>query len=119
MMNFNPAFASEPAASCKNVKGTLSLWNGWPPGLRIETDDKVSVYGVVEGNSEEGGEDQTGAIPEQLLKKVQSDFHVKGIFCIDPTGDVSKVPYDNRPIIMVIISKFEVSKPSDATKKPD
>ncbi len=102
LMNLNSAYASGSEEECKNVNGTLALWNGWPPSLRIESEDNANVYGVPEPTEE----DVAAVIPEPLLDKVRSEGKVKGIFCIELTGDIQKVPYDNRPIIMATISSF-------------
>ena len=106
ILSFQVVSANESADSCKNIRGTLSLWNGWAPYFRIEPDDKSVMYGIPEA----GEEIEPGSIPDLLYKKVISDYHVTGVFCIQLTGDKRKVPYDKEPIIMVHIIKYILRK---------
>lgn len=88
-------------ARCRNITGTLRVWNGWPPPLRIETSDGV-IYGVPE---EMGGHKQ---VPAALLKRISSgETAIPGTYTVCPVGKTARVPYDEREIVLVSISAYE------------
>lgn len=88
-------------AQCQNITGTLRVWNGWPPPLRIEASDGV-VYGVPE---EMGGDNQ---VPAALLERIKSgETAIAGTYTVCPVGKTAWVPYDEREILLVSISAYE------------
>ena len=93
--------AEDKPRTCSLVTGRLSMWNGWPPNLRIEADDGV-VYGVPESD------DGHPLIPERLVAQLAKG-PVSGSFKICPNGQTASVPYDERPIVLVSILDYDES----------
>jgi hypothetical protein len=93
--------AEDKRMTCSLVTGKLSIWNGWPPNLRIEASDGV-VYGVPESD------DGHLQIPERLVTQLAKG-PVSGNFKICPNGNMASVPYDERPIVLVSIVDYDES----------
>jgi hypothetical protein len=88
--------ADEPSR-CRDAKGELQLWNGWPPSVRIRT-RSGEVYGL-EGESPE--------IPDTLKAALAGgDGPVRGTFTVRPTGVDTSVPYDRKPIHLARLTAF-------------
>jgi hypothetical protein len=88
--------------SCTLVPGELSLWNGWPPPIRIVGTNGV-IYGVPEPEN-----DQL-LVPEELLTLLQKGTApISGSFTLCPLGGTTTVPYDERPIVLVSILDFDL-----------
>jgi hypothetical protein len=95
-------YAEDEVPSCSLVTGELSIWNGWPPPIRIVGPDGV-VYGVPEPEN-----DQPLA-PEELLTLLRNGkTPVSGSFTLCPLGGTTTVPYDKRPIVLVSILDFDI-----------
>ena len=81
--------------ACFKVVGTLELYNGWPPALRIEPKTKGKLYGI--------GPKDRELIPNNIAKVLPSK--VEGEFEVCPFNETTSVPYDERKIEMVCIQK--------------
>lgn len=93
--------AEDASPSCILVSGELSLWNGWPPPIRIVGTDGV-VYGVPEPDNDQQ------SVPEELLTLLQkATAPISGSFTLCPLGGTTTVPYDERPIVLVSILDFD------------
>lgn len=77
---------------CFTVYGTLYVYNGWPPNLRIESKDN-KLYGV--------GPSENELIPESIKQVLPSK--IEGEFELCPFGETTTVPYEEREIEMVCI----------------
>jgi hypothetical protein len=94
------ALADEPACensplvkgNCFMVSGTLYTYDGWPPFLRIESEDK-KLYGV--------GPVESELIPPNIRQLLPTQ--IEGQFELCPFGETTSVPYDKRKIHMVCI----------------
>jgi len=94
--------AEDAPPSCTLVPGELSLWNGWPPPIRIVGTDGV-IYGVPEPENDQQ------LVPEKLLRLLQkATAPVSGSFTLCPLGATTTVPYDERPIVLVSILDFDL-----------
>ena len=92
-------------SECQNVNGQIALWNGWPPCIRIESNDKKYVYGI---ETNDKGIPDSDFMPDTLWKKLLSDDSLSGTFCIKLTGGQTTVPYDERVIKYVKIVRYKV-----------
>ena len=79
--------------ACFMVTGTLSVFNGWPPFLRIETDNKEKMYGI--------GPVENELVPTEISSVLPNE--IKGEFEVCPFAESTSVPYDPRPIEMVCV----------------
>jgi len=97
---------ADESNSCHEVFGSISIWNGHPPSIRIMSVDGVEMFGI----PEEGEEPVNGAIPSELYKLlISSDSAVKGVFCIKGLGTYASVPYSKRKIEFVNVVKYKAS----------
>ena len=81
--------------SCFEIVGTLQVYNGWPPVLRIESKTKRKLYGI--------GPVDRELIPNNVTKVLPSK--VEGEFEVCPFNETISVPYDERKIEMVCIQE--------------
>ena len=104
-MFYGCVFFNNPSASeCQIVEGQIVIWNGWPPWIRIESDDEKNVFGI------ETNEEMTKSdfMPETLLKQLHSTSSLTGTFCVQLTGSQTTVPYDDRIIKYVKVVRYKI-----------
>lgn len=76
---------------CLTIQGEMSVWNGWPPYLRIESGGRV--YGV-------------GPVENEIFPAAWTTFMptaVRGDFRVCPLGTESNAPYLVKPIALYCI----------------
>ncbi|ALU42021.1 hypothetical protein AT705_03170 [Pseudoalteromonas rubra] len=95
--------ASVEANPCKNVSGTLSVWNGHPPSLRISGTADGNIYGV-----EEAGEGPSPeALPTGLYARILSgENHITATFCLDILKENRRVVYEGTEIRLMRITSY-------------
>ena len=79
--------------ACFKLVGTLNVYNGWPPSLRIEPKSKGKLYGI--------GPEENELIPAKIARILPSE--VEGEFEVCPFNETLSVPYDERKIEMICI----------------
>jgi hypothetical protein len=79
--------------SCFEVQGTLKLYNGWPPNLRIETENQEIVYGV--------GPVENEYMPASIFAVLPTS--IEGKFKLCSFDNTTSIPSDDRKILMVCI----------------
>ena len=109
-------FSQNPSTpECNNIEGEIYIMNGWPPFIRIESNDKKELFGI---ETEEEETPCSGCIPETLFKKLMSEGSLSGSFCIKHTGEQTTVPYDDRVIKYVKIVSYKLNdSPKEAITK--
>ncbi|WP_194867242.1 hypothetical protein [Pseudoalteromonas sp. PPB1] len=103
LLNALTLCASAHANPCKTVSGTLSVWNGHPPSLRLSDTSDGNLYGV-----EEAGEGpRKEALPPGLYERFLSgENHVIGTFCLEILEDKYSLVYDSSEIRLVRIRLY-------------
>ena len=97
-------FADEPTCEnsplvkgkCFLVLGKLYSYSGWPPFLRIESEEK-KLYGV--------GPAENELIPINVRAVLPTE--IEGRFELCPFSETTLVPYDKRKIHMVCIKSVQ------------
>jgi len=98
------ASSSLLGAECQTVEGQIVLWNGWPPWIRIESNDKKNVFGI---ESDEGAT-TPDYMPDDLSKALSTKGSLSGTFCVTLTGEQTSVPYDDRVIKYVKVVTYKI-----------
>jgi hypothetical protein len=84
---------------CFNVRGTVAVWNGWPPFIRIEASGKT--YGV--------GPPEDEVLPSNLRSALFSggDDRASGEMRLCPLGTSLQPPYLTKPIKLYCVERFK------------
>ncbi len=82
---------------CFEVKGELSIYDDFPPYLRIETESKDKVFAV--------GPDENEFVPATVKAVIPTS--IEGTFVLCPFKQTTTVPFDSRIIEMVCIKSVK------------